>query len=156
MTRYPEKLAALVELLSSMQDEKERIDLLIDFADRFRPVPEIVARRPYDPLRRVEYCESEAYVWTELRGDGTMKFYFAVENPQGISAKALAAIFDAALSGRTPEEILAVPTDIVFDIFGRALSMGKNLGLTGILFMMQSQTRELIRRREHAIMNNEQ
>ena len=145
MRRYPEKLAGLVDLLSSLKDEKERIDLLIDFADGYRGVPEEVARRPFDPLRRVEYCESEAYVWSELRQDGRMKFHFAVENPQGVSAKALAAIFDATLSGLTPEEILALPADIVFDIFGRELSMGKNLGLTGILFMMQRQTKELVR-----------
>ena len=37
--------------------------------------------------------------------DGTLKLHFAVENPSGISAKALAAILDQALSGLPPAEV---------------------------------------------------
>ena len=53
-------------------------------------------------LRRVApypQCESDAYVWALKKPDDTLKLYFAVENPSGVSAKALAAILDKTLSG---------------------------------------------------------
>ena len=90
MPDYPEKLRETVELLGLLPERGDRIQLLIDFADRFREVPERIARRPFGDDHKVPACESEAYVWAEGRPDGTLKFHFAVENPQGISAKSLA------------------------------------------------------------------
>ena len=82
-------------------------------------------------------CESEAYVWCDGRDDGGLALYFAVENPQGISAKALAAILDRTLSGLPPEEIARVPPEIVYRIFGRELSMGKSMGLMAMVGMVR-------------------
>ena len=61
--------------------------------------PPGIATRPFDPSHQVPQCESDAYVWAQKLPDGTMKYYFAVENPSGISAKALAAIL---VSEETP------------------------------------------------------
>ena len=69
-------------------DRNERAEMLIDYADRFVEVPPEVATRPFPPVHAAPRCESEAYVWAVDRGDGTLKFHFAVENPQGLSAKA--------------------------------------------------------------------
>jgi len=66
---------------------------------------------------------------------------FAVENPQGISAKALAVILDEGLSGEPPETIAGVSPDIVTTIFDRELSMGKSLGLMGMVHMALSLAR---------------
>jgi len=136
----PAALAETVELLESL-DRTERIDALISIAERFREVPERVARRPYDPERRVPGCESEAYVWSTPRPDGTLDFHVAVENPQGVSAKAFAVILAEALSGTALEEVLAVRDSVVERIFGRELSMGKSLGLTGMLQSIQREAR---------------
>jgi len=146
--RLPKELAELIEDVQSL-DRTERQDLLIETADRFQAVPERVARRPFPESRRVQKCESQAYVWSESWGEG-LKFYFAVENPQGISAKAMAVILDETLSGRPLEEVAAVPGDIVFQIFGRELSMGKGEGLTGIVTMVAQQARDEIARRSLA------
>ena len=43
------------------------------------------------------HCESEAYVWAVPNADGTLELHFAVENPSGVSAKALAAILQKPL-----------------------------------------------------------
>jgi cysteine desulfuration protein SufE len=136
----PGALAETVELLESL-DRSGRIDALISIAERFEGVPERVARRPYDPERRVPGCESEAYVWSTPRPDGTLDFHVAVENPQGVSAKAFAVILVEALSGAPPEDVLAVPDSVVERIFGRELSMGKSLGLTGMLQSIQREAR---------------
>lgn len=129
----PEKLQEMVDLFSTVTHRDERAQMLIELADQFREVPERVARRPFPEEHRVPRCESDAYVWVEPLGDGTVKYHFAVENPQGLSAKALAVLLDEALSGRPPQEMEKVPTDVVFAFFGKSLSMGKGQGLMGMV-----------------------
>ena len=136
MPEAPAKLARTLETLKSVSDRGERIQLLIDIADRFREVPPQIARRPFPEENRVPACESEAYVWGETRPDGALDYHFAVENPQGISAKALAVLLGDSLSGAPPEEVAAVPQDIVYDVFGNELSMGKSMGLMGMVSMV--------------------
>jgi len=69
-------------------DRGLRSELLLEFADQFTTVPETVARPPYPEQNRAPRCESEAYVFATDLPDGTLKLWFAVENPQGVSAKA--------------------------------------------------------------------
>lgn len=120
-------------------DRAERIDALISIAERFRDVPERVARRPFPEERRVPGCESQAFVWSEARAGGGLDFHFAVENPQGISARALAVILADTLSGESAEAIAAVPPEIVERLFGRELSTGKSLGLAGMVQFVQRE-----------------
>ena len=140
---YPEKLRDLVETLA-LVDRSGRIQLLIDIAERFRGVPAEIAERPFPEANKVPACESEAYVWTERLADGRPKFYFAVENPQGISAKAMAVILDESLSGEDPREVAGVSGDVVYDIFGRELSMGKSMGLMGMVSMVSLSAKRLV------------
>jgi cysteine desulfuration protein SufE len=123
-------------MLDSLPGRSERIQLLIDLADRWKPVPESIATRPYSKAHRTPACESEVYVFAEPLESGTLKYHFAVENPQGISAMAMAAILDHSLSGEPIEHGLAVKSDLVLEIFGRELSMGKSMGLMGMVSMV--------------------
>ena len=132
----PEKLTDTLETLEMVPDRSERIQLLIDIAGRFEEVPPRLARRPFAKEHQVPACESEAYVFTEERPDGTLDYHFAVENPQGISAKAMAVILGDALSGTPPEQVAEVPQDIVYQVFGRELSMGKSMGLMSMVGMV--------------------
>lgn len=141
MKPLPDRLDSLIGMLEGL-DRGERIQMLVDVAKRFRRVPEQIATRPYPPERRVPGCESEAYVWTQSNPDGTLKYYFAVENPQGISAMALASILADSLSGVSLDRIADIPSDIVYRIFGAELSMGKSLGLMGMVNMVRSLARQ--------------
>jgi len=136
----PEKLQQQVEMLESL-DRTDRIQMLIEIAGEFRRVPPEIATRPYPAEHRVPGCESEAYVWARSQPDGTLHFYFAVENPQGISAMALAAILDSTLAGASPEEVAGISPDVIYRIFGRELSMGKSLGLMGMVNMVRASAR---------------
>jgi cysteine desulfuration protein SufE len=141
MKPLPDRMESLIAMLEGL-DRGERIQTLVDVAKRFRRVPEQIATRPYPQERRVPGCESEAYVWSQPNSDGTLKYYFAVENPQGISAMALAAILDDSLSGVPLDTISDIPADIVYRIFGAELSMGKSLGLMGMVNMVRSMARQ--------------
>lgn len=141
---YPPKLAELVDTLALVPDRMARIDFLISIADRFREVPEHIARRPYSRDHQVPACESEAYLWAEKLDGERLKFHFAVENPQGISAKAMAVILDESLSEEPLADVASISGDIVYDVFGRELSMGKSMGLMGMVTMVQRSAQKLL------------
>lgn len=139
---YPEPLTEILEDFEWISDRRERTDMLIYYADKFKPVPESIAQKPYPEEHRVPACESEAYVWAEAQPDGTMQYYFAVENPQGLSAMSLAAILDQTLSGQPAEAVANVEPDLVFDLFGKDLSMGKGQGLTSMVAMVKAYAKD--------------
>jgi cysteine desulfuration protein SufE len=136
----PEKLQQLVDMFQ-MFDPADRTTLLLSYADQFKEVPASIATRPFPKSHQVPQCESDAYVWAQKLPDGTMKFYFAVENPSGISAKALAAILDKTLSGLPAAEIAGVNCDIVEKIFRQNISMGKGMGLMAMVNAVQALAR---------------
>lgn len=140
----PEKLTEILEDFSLITDRNERADYLIETADRFpavRVAPE-VAVPPYDEGRKVPACESDAYVWALDNPDGTLTYRFDVLNPQGLSAMAMAVILDECCSGAPLDQVADIPTDIVFKIFGREISMGKGQGLMGIVAMVAHEARK--------------
>ena len=130
---YPEALQDLLDTFETFDDQSERAQVLISFADAFKPVPPEVATRPFGKEHLVPACESEAYVWAVLQPDGRMNLYFAVENPSGISAKALATMLTKTLSGLTPTEIATVSPEIVERLFRQNISMGKGMGLMSMV-----------------------
>ena len=143
MSDYPARLQALLDVFAGVTDVHERTQLLIDFAKRFKEVPPEVATRPFAPDHLVKHCESEAYAWAVPNADGTLALHFAVENPSGVSAKALAAILTKALSGLPAAEIATVDPEIVETLFRQNISMGKGMGL-----MSMVQTVQILARRQ--------
>lgn len=136
---YPAKLQEFLENLSMFEDRAERIDALISIGQRFKNprVDEV----PRTPETRVPGCESEVFVVSRPEGQGR-RFLFGVDNPQGISAMALAQILDETLSGEPVSEVEKVSEEVVYEVFGRELSMGKSLGLTNMVRMVKQEARK--------------
>ena len=139
MADVPQKLQQYLDAFALIDDRNERIQLLIDIADRFQEVPESMAQRPFGQEHLVPHCESEAFVWVERQADGTLDLHFAVENPQGISARAMAVILQESLAGEEPERVASIPSDLPYAFFGSELSMGKTMGLTGMVAMVKNR-----------------
>jgi cysteine desulfuration protein SufE len=137
----PRKLQELLEMFDVFPDPSDRTGMLLSYADQFREVPPEVAARPFPKSRQVPQCESDAYAWAVKQPDGGLKLYFAVENPSGVSAKALAAILDRTLSGLPPSEIATIDTDIVQRIFRQNISMGKGMGLMSMVEAVRALAR---------------
>ena len=131
--RYPGRLPGILETLAMASGPGERAEMLVDLAGRFKEVPPEIARRPFADEHRIPACESDAYAWGVLQADGGLKLYFAVENPSGVSAKALAVVLDRGLSGLPPQQVATVSTDLVEDVFRANISMGKGLGLMSMV-----------------------
>jgi cysteine desulfuration protein SufE len=144
MAKYPEKLQETVDMFSFITSRNDRIEYLIEVADRFDEVkvPEEISTPPHPEVNHVQFCESEAYVWAIDQPDGTQKYYFDVLNPQGLSAMAMSVILADSLNGEDPEAVSKIPNDIVFKIFGNEVSMGKGQGLMGIVSMVTGAAKE--------------
>lgn len=150
-TALPGRLAELAAEFESLE-RGLRAEMLIEYADQYEEVPPSIATRPFPHANQAPRCESEAYVFPVDRPDGTLDLHFAVENPQGLSAKAWAAMLRESCSGEPLERLAAIPQDVIFRIFGRDLSMGKGQGLVGMLELVQHAARMRVaaRRREAA------
>jgi cysteine desulfuration protein SufE len=138
----PPRLQELLEAFDMFPDPADRTSMLLSYADQFREVPPEIATRPFPKSHNVPQCESDAYVWAIKRPDGTLQLYFAVENPSGVSARALAAILDRTLSGLPAAEIAQVNCDIVERIFRQNISMGKGMGLMAMVNAVQALARK--------------
>jgi cysteine desulfuration protein SufE len=82
--------------------------------------------------------------------DGTLDLYFAVENPSGVSARALAAILQKTLSGLPASDVAAVDASIVERIFRQNISMGKGLGLMSMVQAVQALAKAAATQDTHA------
>jgi cysteine desulfuration protein SufE len=122
----PPNLQEILDDLAMFPDRADRIEALIGFSREY--VHPTVDEVPRAENARVPGCESEVFMAVR---DG--RFRFAVDNPQGVSAMALAVILDQGLDGRPAE----VPDDLVYEVFGKELSMGKSLGLTNMVRMVR-------------------
>jgi cysteine desulfuration protein SufE len=148
MPDYPEKLLESLDDFSYITTRAERQEYLIQLADQFRDVrvPADIATQPYDEAHRVPACESDAFVWARERDDGTLDYYFDVLNPQGLSAMAMAVILGKAASGAPLAKVAALQPDIVFEFFGKDVSMGKGQGLMSIVNMVAYEARRRLAR----------
>ena len=142
----PAPLTALIGEVESL-GRAERMDQLIAWADEFVEVSPAVAVRPFPERNRAPRCESEAYVFVTDRRDGTLDFHFAVESPNGISARAWAVILERGCSGQPLEQVARVPEDAVTRIFGPGLSLGKEQGLVGMLGLVTHAARRRLEAR---------
>ena len=138
----PGKLQQVLDTFEMFPDHADRTNMLLSYADQFREVPPAVARRPFDRTHQVPQCESDAYVWAMKKPDGTLDLHFAVENPSGVSAKALAAILQRSLSGLPAAEIAQIDASIVERIFRQNISMGKGMGLMSMVEAVRTLARK--------------
>lgn len=138
----PSKLQSQLDDLAMFPDRADRIEALIEIGQEFENPP--ASEVPRDAEHRVPGCESEVYIAAEPQGAG-LKFKFAVDNPQGISAMALAQILDQGLSGAPLAEVAEAPDELVYAIFGRELSMGKSLGLTNMVRIVKAEAGKALR-----------
>jgi cysteine desulfuration protein SufE len=139
-----DKLTDLLVAFDQFPDPADRTDMLLSYADQFKEVPPEVARRPFPEKNHIPQCESDAYVWALKQPDGSLKLHFAVENPSGVSARALATILDRTLSGLPAAEIAGVTPDIVERIFRRNISMGKGMGLMAMVDAVRMLARRAV------------
>lgn len=144
MASIPPKLQDIIDDFSLVTTRAERQQYLIQIADDFDTVKvsEAMATKPYDNAHRVPECESDAFVWWTSNPDQTLTYHFDVLNPQGLSAMAMAVILGQSCSGADLGQVAALDAEIVYEFFGKTVSMGKGLGLMGIVNMVKAAAKQ--------------
>ena len=122
MNELPTKLQTIIEEFSLLEG-REKLEYLLELADRLPPLPEwLLARR--DSMDMVHECMTAVFIYAETAADGGVRFYIDVP-PEG-------------LSGETAATIAAVPTEFYLQMGLQQVLSGQRLnGIGAILEHMK-------------------
>ncbi len=137
---YPEPIQEFIENIALIDDRAERVQVLIDMGKSFQPT---AIEKPYPAENRVPGCESEVYTWVNPNTQSTLDIQIVVDNPQGLSAMAMAQLLLEGLQNQPPALANLIDEDLVAKTFGPELSMGKSLGLTNLVRQIKAQALKL-------------
>ena len=112
-------------------EPRERLELLLEFAEKLAPLPEAYKAQRDTGFNRVPECQTPVFLWVELEGD-RVRIYGDVA-PEAPTVKGFVSVLSDIFSGATPEEALAVDRNIVkrFALV-EALGMVRMRGLQAI------------------------
>jgi cysteine desulfuration protein SufE len=136
-----EKLAALQTEFAECEP-RERLELLLDFAENLPPLPEQYRAERDAGMHRVPECQTPVFLWVELL-DGRVRLHADVA-PEAPTVKGFVGILVDAFDGAEPAEILATPADLLRH-FGlvEALGMTRTRGLYAIHTRILREVRAL-------------
>jgi cysteine desulfuration protein SufE len=138
MTEIDEKIPPkLMEIIDDFQwaEGREKLELLIQYAERMPPLPERLAAH-HDEMEPVPECMTPVFV-KAVTQEGKMTFFFDVpaESP---TIRGYAAMLAEGLQGATPDQVLSVPEDFYQQMgLDRVLSHQRLNGILAILAHMK-------------------
>lgn len=139
----PELPAALAEIRDDFLalDQRERLQLLLEFSNALPELPERYADHP-DLLERVEECQSPVFIFVEV-DDVEVVHVFVTAPREAPTTRGFASILAEGLKGLTVAEVLAVPPDYPLTIgLTEAVSPLRIRGMMALLGRIQRQVRE--------------
>jgi cysteine desulfuration protein SufE len=131
----PPRLAEIIEDFQ-WSEGREKLELLLQYAEDFPPVPEWLAKHE-SALDRVEECMTPVFVAAEIQA-GKIGYYINVPESSP-TVRGFASILLQGLQGLTPEEVLSVPADFYQEMgLERVLTYQRMNGLSAILAHMKA------------------
>jgi cysteine desulfuration protein SufE len=112
-------------------DPRERLELLLEFAEKLPPLPAKYKAQRDAGLNRVHECQTPVFLWTEVE-DGQVHIYADVAR-EAPTVKGFVSVLVELFSDASPAEVLAIEPDLV-NRFGlvEALGMVRMRGLHAI------------------------
>ncbi len=140
LAAYPARLREIVQEFRAASPQ-ERMDYLLDFAEKLPDLPEhLLSRR--DQMEQVHECQTPVFLHVELAG-GRLQLYFDVprESP---TVRGYAAIVAEGLNGATLEQVWAIPDDL-YRVLGlhEAISPLRLRGLHALMGYVKRQVTHL-------------
>ncbi|MBU6309407.1 MAG: SufE family protein [Planctomycetes bacterium] len=126
-----ERLDELVGEFADL-DAREKLELLVDFANGLPPLsPEYQARKTVED-RRVHECQTPVFLWMES-ADGSARLVAEVA-PEAPTVKGFVSILAEAINGRPAADVATISDDIL-DRMGLADVLGilRTRGLRAIV-----------------------
>lgn len=139
MSALPESLQAIRDDFHAVP-ERDRLLLLLEFADSLPDVPERYADADFE---RVEECQSPVFITTEVN-DHRVDL-FAKAPAEAPTTRGFAAVLVEGISGLTPEQVLDVANDFPFELgITQQVSPLRLNGMVGMLTRIKRQVRDAI------------
>jgi cysteine desulfuration protein SufE len=122
---------------------RERLELLLEFAEKLPPLPPEYAAQRDAGLNRVHECQTPVFLFTDVE-NGRVRVHADVA-PEAPTVKGFVSILIDLFSGASPEEVLALDADLV-GRFGlvEALGMVRMRGLHAIAHHIRRKIAESI------------
>ncbi|MEJ3405956.1 SufE family protein [Rathayibacter sp. YIM 133350] len=139
-TVLPAQLAEIREEFLAL-DTRERLQLLLEFANELPELPARYADHP-DLLERVLECQAPVFIFAEIDEENRVHLH-ATAPREAPTTRGFASILVQGLDGLTVEEALAIPDDFPLSIgLTEAVSPLRIRGMTGLLGRSKRQVRE--------------
>jgi cysteine desulfuration protein SufE len=137
-----ERLDAIAAEFSELEP-RERLELLLEFAEKLAPLPARYVAERDAGLNRVVECQTPVFLWVELDGD-RVRIHADVA-PEAPTVKGFVSLLVDIFSGATPAEALAIDANLV-GRFGladpKALGMVRMRGLNAIAHYVRRKIAE--------------
>ena len=134
------RLQEIVETFGSVPG-KERLQLLLEYADELPPLPERYAGHP-DLLEQVPECQSPLFLAAEVDPGEAVHLYFDAPR-EAPTTRGFAGILYAGLDGLPAEEVLATPGEFSSQLGLQDLvSPLRMRGMAAMLARIKRQVRE--------------
>ncbi|WP_336923216.1 SufE family protein [Aquipuribacter sp. SD81] len=134
---------AVVEEFQALE-ERERLELLLDFANGLPELPERLREHP-ELLEPVPECQSPVFVHVDVDGSGpraAVAVHLSAPR-EAPTTRGFAGILAEGMAGLDAEGVLAVPDDVPGRLgLDRAVSPLRLRGMSGMLHRIQRQVRE--------------
>ena len=140
-TPLPDSLAQIKDDFLAL-DQRERLLLLLEFANELPELPERYSGHP-DLLERVEECQSPVFIFVDV--DDNIVHLHATAPKEAPTTRGFASILVQGLDGLSVEQVLAVPDFYPQDLgLTEAVSPLRIRGMTALLGRTKRQIREKI------------
>ena len=125
MTSVTARLDGIIDEFTDL-DSREKLQLLVDFANGLPPLPPDYAARKAADNGRVHECQTPVFIWTEAEGGGAR--LIAEVAPAAPTVKGFVAILAEAINGRAVAEVAAISDDML-----------ERMGLADVLGMLRAR-----------------
>lgn len=121
-------------------DARERLELLLEYAEAMPPLPERFAARRRDETYRVPECQTPVYLFTELE-EGRLRLHAEVA-PEAPTVKGFVALLQELVSGAVPAEVATLDVDMLRQLgLVEALGMMRMRGLHAVFQRIRNEAR---------------
>ena len=124
------KLDAIIKEFQDL-DARDRLELLLDFAEKLAELPEAYQVERDAGLHRVPECMTPTFLWVQcISGRVRIDAYVA---PKAPTVKGFVSILVDAFNGTMPDEFAAAPADLLHRLgLAEILGMNRLRGLSAV------------------------
>ena len=129
------RLQAIADEISSVPPEMQ-VELLLEHARAFPPLPERFREARAAGVGRVTECQAEVYFFPEV-ADGRVRIHADIPG-EAPTQRALVGILMDAYDGASPADVAAIPDDLLARLgVARLLGVQRQQGFAGVLYRLK-------------------